>query len=96
MTFVPRSEPWPLVAFSFGRRFGPAVERNRARRRVRAAFDRVWTERRGPTGAFLLSGSPSLLAVDFERLVAWVESCLDQLVQLDGPGSVGSRAEVAS
>lgn len=96
MTFVPRSEPWPLVAFSFGRRFGPAVERNRARRRVRAAFDRAWTERRGPTGAFLLSGSPKLLVVDFEALVSCVESCLDQLARLDGVGPLVTQAEATS
>jgi ribonuclease P protein component len=74
--------PRPQVAFAIGRSFGGAVERNRGRRRLRAAFVEAWrrlplerVERLG--GAYLLSGSRALLRTPFERLVGDVERCLD-------------------
>ncbi len=68
-----------MGAFAFGRKFGNAVERNRARRRLRAAFSQAWEIAPGPDGAFLLSGSRSVLNAEFEQLVAAVADCLSKL-----------------
>ncbi len=84
-------ESTPQVAYALGRRFGTAVERNRARRRLRDAFARSWadhtatmaTSSTDPTlrldGAFLLSGHRGLLTAPFDRLVADVSACLNRL-----------------
>ncbi len=69
------------VAFAIGRSFGNAVERNRGRRRLRAAFIEALgrTEVERMQGAFLLTGSRGLLTNDFSRLVDAVEACLKKL-----------------
>ncbi|MGH1491188.1 MAG: ribonuclease P protein component [Acidimicrobiales bacterium] len=69
------------VAFAIGRSFGNAVERNRGRRRLRAAFIEALgrTEVERMQGAFLLTGSRGLLTNDFSRLVDDVEACLKKL-----------------
>ncbi len=93
MTYCRRDERYPLVGFAFGRKFGPAVERNRARRRVKAAFERAWCASPGPAGAYLLTGSRSLLSADFERMVAWVDTCLaDVRNAADGADADGGGA----
>lgn len=79
MTYCPQPDPHPLVAFAFGRKFGNAVERNRARRRLRAAFVESWDPTVGPPGAYLLSGNRSVLSAEFDRLVTGVKQCLAQL-----------------
>lgn len=71
----------PQLAFSIGRSFGGAVERNRGRRRLRAAFVQVWralSPERATSlgGAYLLSGSRALLTTPFQRLISDVEACL--------------------
>ncbi len=74
----------PQVGFTLGRRFGNAVERNRSRRRLKAAFDEVWHEpdRTVPDpGAFLLNGTRRLLTDDYQRLLADVSNCFDQLIK---------------
>lgn len=79
MTYCPQPDPHPLVGFALGRGFGSAVERNRARRRLRAAFAAAWDPEVGPKGAFLLTGDRSILRRDFAALTAAVENCLAQL-----------------
>lgn len=85
----------PQVAYALGRRFGTAVERNRARRRLRDAFTRSWvdhldhldqldhTKTTSPTlrldGAFLLSGHRGLLTAPFAQLVNDLSACLTRL-----------------
>lgn len=86
MTFCPQPDPQPLVAFALGRKFGTAVERNRARRRLRAAFESVWDPDRGPRGAYLVAGNRSVLTADFSTLVASVGGCLEQLAAGQGAG----------
>lgn len=81
----------PQVAYALGRRFGTAVERNRARRRLRDAFTRSWvdhlhhTKTTSPTlrldGAFLLSGHRGLLTAPFAQLVGDVSACLARLAE---------------
>lgn len=88
----------PQLAFAMGRSFGGAVERNRGRRRLRAAFVEAWgalgserVERLG--GAYLVTGSRSILVAPFRQLVADVEACFDALLRrLDGPASVRSTS----
>lgn len=81
-------ESTPQVAFALGRRFGTAVERNRARRRLRDAFTQSWVDHVKTTtstlrldGAFLLSGHHGLLSVPFTQLVDDVSACLSRLAQ---------------
>ena len=76
-----------MIAFAFGRKFGSAVERNRARRRLRAAFERAWDPEVGPLGAYLLTGRRSVLEAEFDRLVAALRSCFAQLAADSGVGS---------
>jgi ribonuclease P protein component len=84
-----------MLAFAFGRKFGNAVERNRARRRLRAAFAQAWDPNVGPTGAFLVAGSRSVLTDDFDRLVADVAGCIRQLRNLDRVEAPGPHVEGA-
>lgn len=76
MTFVALPSPQPQVAMALGRRFGTAVERNRARRRLRSAFIAAWQLSAGPAGAYLLTGNRSLLTMPFEKLVTRIDECL--------------------
>ncbi|MEZ5341161.1 MAG: ribonuclease P protein component [Acidimicrobiales bacterium] len=74
--FLPHDRPDVLVAFAIGRKFGSAVERNRARRRVQAAL-------RSPglslaPGAYLFSMQRETLTMPFESLLADVQNCVDR------------------
>ncbi len=73
-------EDEPALAFAIGKKFGTAVERNRARRRMRAAFTQASTGTRLPAGAYQFSGSRQVLTVDFERLVASIDDCRRRVV----------------
>lgn len=82
MSHLPIETSRPQVAFALGRSFGNAVERNRGRRRLRAAFVEVVSAKptsARPTGAFLLTGSRGLLTDPFSRLTENVEACLAEL-----------------
>jgi ribonuclease P protein component len=68
------AEP-PRVAFALGRNVGGAVDRNRARRRLRAAIGGQ-AERLGP-GAYLFGGGPDVVTVPFPTLEAAVADLLD-------------------
>jgi ribonuclease P protein component len=57
----------PRVAYAVGRRVGPAVARNRARRRLRAAV----AEHRAdlaPGGVYLFEAEPAVLMLPFAEL----------------------------
>ncbi len=74
----------PQVAFAFGRRFGNAVQRNRGRRRLRAAFVEVWTgltpaRRDELAGAYLATASPAVLRKPYRQLLDDIAACLDQV-----------------
>lgn len=72
-------EPNPTLAFAIGKKFGTAVERNRARRRLRAAFHEVAADRILPAGAYQVSCSRAVLDSEYARLTASLERCLAQL-----------------
>lgn len=62
------------VAFAFPRAFGNAVARNRAKRRLRAAFADAGGH--AFTGAFLMSANRGVLHRRYADLVDDVRSCL--------------------
>jgi ribonuclease P protein component len=70
MSFLPGdpSTP-PRVAYAVGRRVGPAVVRNRVRRRLRAAAFTHRAELR-PGGAYLFGASPAAATASYAELDA--------------------------
>lgn len=72
VAFVPHAEPPPLVGYAIGRRFGPAVRRNRMRRRLREAVRRTELV----PGAYLVSADPDALELGFDELTATVGSAM--------------------
>ncbi|MEM7324392.1 MAG: ribonuclease P protein component [Actinomycetota bacterium] len=79
LNFLPLDTPAPQVAFALGRSFGNAVERNRGRRRLRAAFIEAFSAGGHAPGAYLLTGNRGLLTDRYDVLVADVGRCLDKL-----------------
>jgi len=65
------SDDPPKVAYAIGRRFGTAVERNRARRRLRAAVAVHAAELR-PGGVYLFAAERAVMTVPFPTLRAHV------------------------
>lgn len=85
LSFVPLDTDRPQVAFAIGRKFGNAVERNRGRRRLRAAFAEAFAAREaaetadGLRGAYLLGGNRNLLTAGYRSLLDDVDRCLADL-----------------
>lgn len=65
------------LAFAFSRRFGTAVDRNRAKRRLRAAFVDAGGDR--CRGAILMTGRRELLDRPYSALVDDVRRCVAHL-----------------
>lgn len=87
-------EPHPTLAFTIGKRFGNAVERNRARRRLRAAFTELAREVDLVPGAYVISGSRAVLTCEFDSLIRSIARCCEQLSpsgQLSPPKSVPAQ-----
>jgi ribonuclease P protein component len=96
LSYLPLATSRPQLAFAVGRRFGTAPERNRARRRLRAAFDTAWSSLPGPAaGAYLVTADRSVLALGFDRLVASLRSCLIQVVERAPAVAAGLPASTA-
>ena len=77
----------PRLAFSIGRTVGPAVARNRLRRRLRAAVQSLAGDRRLVNGWLLLGARPTALERTFDQLTAEVAGMLATVV--DGPAPEG-------
>lgn len=77
VTFLADGSTHPRVAYAIGRRVGPAVVRNRLRRRLRG----VLQERAAalPAGALLVSAGPEAVALSTEELRAAVDGALADL-----------------
>lgn len=75
------------IAFAFGRRFGSAVDRNRAKRRLRAAFRDAGGE--AVTGALLFSGTRPILDVPYPALVDDMRACLRDLDTVKSDRTLG-------
>lgn len=71
----------PRLAFAVPRSVGPAVVRNRLRRRVRAHLSQVRHSRpeRFPSGVWLVALSPAAAAVSAVDLLADVDRCLERV-----------------
>lgn len=54
----------PCVAFGISRKVGPAVVRNRLRRRLRDELDGLARAQRLPTGAYLVALGPAAATLD--------------------------------
>ncbi len=93
VSYVSVSAAQPQLAFAIGRRFGNAVARNRARRRLRAAFEGAWAATpSAPTGAYLMTADRAVLTAPFSGLEQAVRSCLVKVEQrVAGAGTSGSR-----
>jgi ribonuclease P protein component len=78
------------VAYAIGRRVGPAVVRNRLRRRLRAAAREIDVATGGlPTGAYLVSVGPEATQRSYGELRADLGSAL--AAATDGPTSGAVR-----
>lgn len=76
MTFLPGDPAVPpRVAYAVGRRVGPAVVRNRVRRRLRAATLAHRAELQ-PGGAYLFGAAPAAAAAPFAEIDAAVGQLL--------------------
>ncbi len=76
LTVVHLAGPDPSrVAFAVGRRVGPAVQRNRLRRRLRA----IWRELEAPSGDYLIVAAPGAVSMDFNALRCVLEGALRRL-----------------
>jgi len=80
VTFVAGVGPdVPRVAYAVGRRAGGAVERNRLRRRLRAAVDEVAGTL--PPGAYLVAAGRGAVGLPFEDLKAHVTAAMTSASQ---------------
>lgn len=84
LTFVSLDTRHPMVAFAIGGRFGTAVERNRARRRLRAAFAAAW-DPGDPLGAYQISATRAALSVPAAELRVAIGHCLRDLLPAGPP-----------
>jgi ribonuclease P protein component len=76
MSFLPGDPSLPpRVAYAVGRRVGPAVVRNRVRRRLKAATFAHRAELR-PGGAYLFGAAPAAAATPYAELDAVVGQLL--------------------
>jgi ribonuclease P protein component len=76
LTVIHRSaDTTPRVAFAVGRKVGPAVVRNRLRRRLRA----LWQEATPPGGDYLIVTSPGAASSTHAELRARLGAALDRL-----------------
>ena len=66
----------PCVAFAIGRKVGPAVVRNRLRRRLRDELAGLARNGRLACGAYLIVLAPAAASVDGATLRAHLRSCL--------------------
>jgi ribonuclease P protein component len=66
----------PRVAFAVGKAAGGAVQRNRIRRRLRAALRALQGQGRLPAGTYLLGAQPTVLQLPWAELVAMLEAAI--------------------
>ncbi|MET0805318.1 MAG: ribonuclease P protein component [Acidimicrobiales bacterium] len=76
LTVVHRSaDTAPRVAFAVGRNVGPAVARNRLRRRLRA----LWRDATPPGGDYLIVAAPAAATATHAELARRLSAALDRL-----------------
>lgn len=72
-------DPAPRVGFTASRKVGGAVERNRARRRLRAAVELVMPLHAAPGNDYVVIARKGTLKLPFGELVADLERALRRL-----------------
>ncbi len=76
LTVIHRAEPTaPRVAFAVGRKVGPAVVRNRLRRRLRV----LWRQAMPADGDYLILVAPAAAALSFAQLQDHLEAAMARL-----------------
>jgi ribonuclease P protein component len=69
VTFVADDRGQPRFAYGVGRKVGPAVVRNRVRRRLRCAAREIARDQGGlPSGAYLVTVRPGAVTLDYPEL----------------------------
>lgn len=81
------SAPVPRVGYAVGRRVGHAVERNRLRRRLRAAVAELEVELL--PGSYLVSASPEACGLGYEELKSKLSRAMTLANQATGKGREG-------
>ncbi len=82
---VPVGDGPPRIAYAVGRSTGNAVERNRARRRLREAV-RAFASDLEPGRAYLFGGNRAVVTMAYPELAATVEHLLQAARSTDPPG----------
>lgn len=82
--YLPDGATPPRVAFGIGRRYGNAVRRNRARRRLRACWVQVAAMNPNLTGTFLVFTRRDLATVSFADLLDATSSLADKAGEING------------
>ena len=72
------------LSFAFPRSFGNAVERNRAKRRLRCAF--IDADGDAREGSMLMSANRNVLDMSYGRLVDDVRRCLEATAPVSDVG----------
>ena len=83
------------VGFTASRRVGKAVARNRARRRLRAAVDKVMPSRAQPGHDYVVIARRETLDRPFAELVGDLESALDRVAAPPAGGDRGRAKRTA-
>ena len=81
------------VGFTVSRKVGNAVARNRARRRLRAAAERVLGERARPGRDYVVIGRRATVARPFAALVTDLETALRRTEESLSGGGASRRRE---
>ena len=87
VAFVPdQTESPPRVGYSVGRRVGPAVTRNRVRRRLRAIVRELAEESETglASGAYLVGAGPTAATQSYRELRGQVAECLAAMAGRNG------------
>lgn len=82
LLFLPAEQPHLRIGFTASRKIGGAVQRNRARRRLRAVIDktlRLNNEATAPLGDMVLVARHRVLTMPFEKLCVEFEQALAAL-----------------
>ena len=76
---APSDQPGPRLGFTCSRKVGNSVERNRARRRLRAAAQQVMPEAAAPGHDYVLIGRVETLARPYDLLVEDLRTALKRV-----------------
>ena len=76
MIVAPTGATRPRVAYAVGKTLGPAVTRNRVRRRLRHAFSQLEASGRLPPADYLVIASPATVTLDWASLLHHTETAI--------------------